>query len=217
MVHWYNLINSDSSGRFIIHIVMNGNDEDRIRYVSVRAGVSFPSQDAAGAFCVVGQEMDDKFETAPAPLVLLDEWEFPGLSVDGFWDKVSDALVLHGAKPVYFDTEDEANLLAFQDYCSRKKLNIDYLAAPFADNFFTGLSTANDWLREGRLDLHKTSLVRNQLKSLTREDLRDSPETKFPLVNSLRHVLSGFRKYPPSKPLSLGMMGERSPSAWMGH
>jgi hypothetical protein len=214
MVPWYNLINSDSTGKFIIHIILNGTVEDKIRYVSVRAGVSFSSEEAPGAFVVVGQEMDDKNEVAPTPLTLLDEWEFSGLSVDQFWDKASDALVLHGASPVYFDTQDEANLNAFQDYCSRKKLNIDYLAAPFADNFFTGLSTANDWLRERRLDLHKTSKTREQLKNITREHLRDSPETKFPLVNALRHVLSGFRKYPPSKPLSLGMMGCKQDS-WM--
>ncbi len=217
MVPWYNIINSDSTGRFIIHIVSNGGVEERIRYVSVRAGVSFPSQDAKGAVVVIGQEMDDKLEVNPTPLVLLDEWEFSGLSVDKFWDQVTDAVILHGARPVYFDVEDEANLLAFQDYCSRKKLNVDYQAAPYVDNFFAGLSTCNDWLREGRLDLHKTSKTREELKNITREHLRDSPETKFPLVNSLRHVLSGFRKYPPSKPLSLGMMGERNPDAWMGH
>jgi len=214
MVLWYQLKNSDSSGRFIIHTILNGGVEEQIRYLSVRAGVSFPSQDAAGAFVVVGQELDDKYETAPAPLVLLDEWEFTGLSVDTFWDKVTDAVVLHDAKPIYFDTQDEANLLAFQDYCNRKKLNIDYLNAPFADNFFTGLSTANDWWSEGRLILDKTSQVRNQLKSITRADLKESPETKFPLVNALRHVLSGFRKYPPSKPLKLGMpMGMKE--GWM--
>ena len=214
MVPWYQLQNSDTGGRHIVHHVLNGDVEQTFRYVSVRAGVSFPSQEAPGAFVVIGQELDDKLEVAPTPLVLLDEAVFTGLSVDGFWDKVTDAVVLHDAKPIYFDTQDEANLNAFQDYCNRKKLNIDYLGAPWPDNFFTGLSTANDWWSEGRLILDKTSQVRNQLKSITRADLKESPETKFPLVNALRHVLSGFRKYPPSKPLKLGMpMGMKE--GWM--
>jgi len=214
MVPWYHIVNSDSTGRFIIHIVMNGNVEEKIRYVSVRAGVSFPSQDGKGAFVVVGQEMDDKLETAPTPLVLLDEWEFPGLSVDQFWDRVSDSLVLYGVKPVYFDATDETNLHVFMDYCDRRKLNVDYQAAPFVDNFFAGLSTCNDWLREGRLDLHKTSVTRDTLRNITRTDLQNSPETKFPLVNALRHCLSGFRKYPPVKPFNLGRMGYEK-NSWM--
>jgi hypothetical protein len=155
---------------------------------------------------VIGQEIQDKLEALPGPLILLDEWEFSGLGIDTFWDQVTDSLSLHEARPVYFDIADESNVAAFQDYLNRRKLSVDYSPAPWADNFFTGLATCNDWLREGRLDLNKSSLARAQLKNIKRDDLRDTekPERKFPLVNALRHVVSGFRKIPSSRPLRMG-------------
>jgi hypothetical protein len=218
MVPWYTLVSSDTSGKHIVHVIQNGGHEQTIRYVSVRAGVSYPSEIAPGAFCVVGQEMDDKLETGPSLLTLLDEWEYSGLSVDNFWNKVTDSLVLNAVSPLYLDerVQYEANLRAFQDYCDRMHLKIDFAFAPWSDNFFTGLSTANDWLSTGRLDLDKSSRTREQLKSITRDDLLDSPETKYPLVNALRHVLSGFRKYPPMKPLIPGKYtGYSREGGWM--
>ncbi len=218
MADFYQIFKSEDTGKHVVHFIRNGNIEETRRYASVRAGVSFPSEEGSGAFCIIGQELQDKFEVFSGPLRLLDEWEFSGFSVDQFWDRVSDSIVLHIARPVYFDIQDEANLLAFRDYCSRRKPNLDHQEAPFANNFFTGLATCNDWLREGRLDLPKTSMVRSQLKSITRNDLKDTenPGKKFALINALRHVCSGYRKFPDTPPLAFGEnFGHGHPQGWM--
>ena len=216
MVEWYKIISSEVTPKHTVHRVMVGGREETILYASVRAGVSFPGEECPGALIVIAQETDDKFESSSPRLFLLDELEFGGLSVDRFWDAVTDALVLHHAAPLYLDIKDEVNLAALQDFCSRRDLNIDWQEAPFADNFFTGLATANDWLAQGRLELDKASRVRAQLKDVRQEDLRDKPAQRFPLVNAMRHVLSGFRKFPPAKPLELGRsMKHYGKGGWM--
>lgn len=211
-VTWYELVKSEDVKRHVIHELADGTV---LRYQSVRGACSFPGE-SAGSFVILGMEMDDKLETAPPPLVLLDEGLIEGISVDAFWSQVTDAVVAACASPLYLDLEDEPAMSAFYDFKSRNNVNVDIAQAPWVDRFRLGLGTCMDWLKEGRLDLHKDSLTRKELRSVERESLTDKPEQRFPLVNALRHCLSGFRKYAPTRPFEPGKYaGSGVQHGWM--
>ena len=70
--------------------------------------------------------------------------------------------------------------------------------APFADNFRIGLSLIQSWRDRGLLEIPGDTVIYNQLKSITKADLEESPETKFHALNALRFAIGAFEKYRPT-------------------
>lgn len=62
----------------------------------------------------------------------------------------------------------------------------------------------------------KGSPLYEDLQSLSKEHLRDNPETKFYRINALSYLISGLQKNPPFKPLGSGGGGHRVSNGWMG-
>jgi len=159
--------------------------------------------------------MDDVLEVAPAPLILLDEGLVESLSLDGYWDRVTDAVTATLANPLYLDIEDQGIATVFHDYQRRRGLSLDIQQAPWPDRFRLGLGTVLDWAKEGRLQLHRDSLTLRELKSIEGSTLGDKPEVKWPLTNSLRLLTAGFRKYAAAKPLTPGREFYGGHDGWM--
>jgi hypothetical protein len=219
MADFYKVVPTDAevaATGLIVHVVPEGTELTKVRYTSVRMGLSFPSKEAKGAYVVLGQEwLDSRLYTGTGRLLLLDEYQYQDLSLDRFFEKLTDSFTLLMCDTLYAE-EIEPYHTALSDFCDKHRLNVDLISPPYADDFFAGLSIANDWFKKNRLELDQSSMTRAELKSITKEDLDNSPEARFPLVNSLRHLVSGFRKYPPVQyKVPKRSRGHRQPHAWM--
>ena len=214
MAAWHNLIRAEACKSHVLHQVETGGVISEVRFQCVRAAASPPGE-GAGAYVVVGMEMDDVLEVAPAPLVLLTEGLIESFSVDSYWDRVTDAVVGACASPLYLDLDDQAVMSTFYDYKARTNVNVDVAQSPWVDAFRLGLGVCLDYLRAGRLDLHRDSLTRKELRTIEQSTLGDKPEVRWPLVNALRFCLSGFRKYAPTKPFEPGRYSGSGVKGWM--
>ena len=215
-VRWYDLIKAERSKTAIIHEVGQGPEVVVNRWQSVRAGVSFPDAGTPGAFVVIGLDVEEPFDTGPDPLVLIDEGLHEGVGIDSFWQEVTDAVTATLVRPLYLDMTDQPQMLAFYDFIGRRNLSIDFEPAPWPDRFQLGLGGVFDWFKDGRLDLHKDSKTRSELRGIEQAAVSgDHPERRFPLTNALRFVLSGFRKFPPVAPLKIGRGAPYREGGWM--
>ena len=205
MADFYHCIASEG-GRHIIHEVdIGGGAIRKERYIGVRLGVSWPTQKAKGAYVVLGQPVQDRLDAFSPPLTLLDEYEYNGLSLDEFFGRLTDSYSLLSCEIIYCDTDNQSLYTAFLDYLDRHRLGyVTTIGAPYLKDFFAGISVANDWLTARKLELHKDSLTRAELRSISREDLRQEPELRFPLANALRFAIAGFRKFPARPPITIG-------------
>jgi len=192
---------------------------ERYRMVDIRGGLCFPSTRAHGFFVIVGEEYIEAKDRR-GTLLLLKELEFSGLDLDRFFDELTDASTVHFCDDFYSDFDAEKNrdyLDAYYDYENRKKPLLGTLQpAPYAATPLMGISTIRHWLDIHRLKLPLDSLVRSQLKTLTKADLEDLDI--YPAINALRYAVGSFHKNPPiRRDLSYRPTrnGNLSPHGWM--
>ena len=215
MADFYHCINSES-GRYIIHEVDIGAGAiEKEKYIGVRLGVNWPTEKSKGAYVALGQPVQDRLDVFAPPLTLLDEYVYDGLSLDEFFGRLTDSYSLLSCEIVYCDTDNQALYTALLDYLDRHHLGyVTAIGAPYLKDFFAGISVANDWLTARKLELHKDSITRAELRSISREDLQQDPALRFPLANALRFAISGFRKFPARPPITIGRPGNMS-NGWM--
>jgi hypothetical protein len=201
----YNVIEARKSKNRITHVVakQDGGTESLI-YSAVRGGLSWPAGTMPGYHCILGEEYiyinKDEAESQRGKLHLLSEHEYPGMSIDMMLARLTDDVTQLHCGEVYADTKEEYQdyLESYQDFCYKKKVSLGRIEqAPFADNFQLGISLINDWLRTGRLVLPEQSIVREQLKRISKQELDDKPENKFYAINGLRSAVAAFHKFRP--------------------
>jgi len=200
-----NVIEARKSKKCITHIVakQDGSTES-FSYSAVRGGLSWPMGTMPGYHCILGEEHiyfdRDDLRNQRGKLHLLSECEYPGLSIDQMFDRLTDDAVQFHCGTVYTHTNEEYQdyLEAYRDFCYAKKVSLGRLdQAPFAENFQLGIAFINDWLRTGRLVLPEQSIIREQLKQISKQELNDKPEDKFSSINGLRFALAAFHKFKP--------------------
>jgi len=201
----YNVIEARKSKNQITHIVakQNGGTES-LRYSAIRGGLSWPAGTMPGYHCILAEDFiyfdRDEGGDQRGKLHLLSEYEYPGMSIDAMFAKLTDDVTQLHCGEVYADTKEEYQdyLEAYESYRYDKKVRLGRLdQAPFAENFQLGIALITDWLRTGRLVLPEQSIVREQLKQVSKQDLDESPENKFYAINGLRFVVAAFHKFKP--------------------
>jgi hypothetical protein len=137
-------------------------------------------------------------------LRLLSECLHSDISIDELFQKLSDDAVRLYAESIYTNVDGEQNadfVTAFEQYRYDNNIRLGSLKqAPFAETFDIGASLVLSWLKSGRLDIPSDSIVFDQLKQFSIQDLSDRPNEKFYAINALRHCVSGFQKYGPTRP-----------------
>lgn len=174
-----------------------------VRYSDVRAGLSWPTAVSPGYYCILGEEYHEKtrYEGSDhkGKLKLLSEREFSGISLNELFAKLTDDTSLLHCSRIFTDMSDEylGCIEAFRDFTLDIRSGGYISEAPYADNFMLGVSWIQDWTRTARLDIPEKSVIRSQLKRITKADLADSPETRFYAINALRFVVGAFHKIRP--------------------
>jgi hypothetical protein len=186
----------------------NGVGLPVLTYTAVYGGLSWPSFDSPAYHCILGEEFagSKDGEVIRGKLRLLAESESEGISIDGFFARVTaDATHLHC--DTIFAAMDESKYAdftaAYGNYCFEHRVHFGRLErAPFEKEFMVGAAMIKDWAGSGRLDLPVDSLVYQQLKGISRSDLGEQPEIRFYAINALRFAVAGFHTHKPSRPRS---------------
>jgi hypothetical protein len=186
----------------------NGVGMPVLSYTAVYGGLSWPSSESLAYHCILGEAFagSKDGEIIRGKLRLLAESESEGISIDGFFARVTaDAIHLHC--DTIFAAMDESKYADFTavygNYCFEHRVHFGRLErAPFEKDFIVGVSLIQQWIGSGRLDLPVDSIVYQQLKSISRSDLGEQPETRFHAINALRFAVAGFHTHKPSRPRS---------------
>lgn len=204
----YNVINARKTKRGISHVIVTLDGETKnVSYSAVRGGLSWPMGTMPAYHCILGEEhiyfnRDDEQSDQRGKLHLLAEREYSGMSIDQMFANLTDDVTQLYCGEVYADTKEEYQdyMEAYQDFCYAKKVRLGRLnQAPFADNFELGARLIKDWWRIGRLVLPEQSIVKEQLKQASKQDLDESPENKFYAINGLRFAIAAFQKFVPTR------------------
>ena len=202
----YNVVEAQKAGNGIVtHILdMGGGETKLVHYSDVRAGLSWPTATSPGYYCILGEEYHEsnKFEGMERKdnLKLLSEHESQGMSLDELFSKLTDDTSLLRCSKIFTDMSDENTgyVESFREFVVGIK-NGGYLdEAPYADNFLLGVSWIQDWTKSGKLDIPEKTIVRSQLKQITKAGIADSPETNYYAFNALRFVVGAFHKFRPN-------------------
>ena len=178
------------------------------RYRAVLGGLSWPCAEASGFYVILGEEwrgstIYEGREGEKGKLILLKEQEIESPLLNELLPRITDDCTQFACQKVYTDLSEDFEGYAefYLRYIYDKNLNYGRLHdAPYSDttNFVLGIAIIKNWLKDVLLELPPDSLTRNQLRELSDEDLKGSPEVKFPAVNALRHAVSAFYKFSPS-------------------
>ena len=201
----YSVVKAEKAeNRIITHILDMGNGETKtVQYSDVRAGLSWPTPTSPGYYCILGEEHHEinKYEGVKRTtnLKLLSEREFPGISLDELFAKLTDDTSLLRCSRIFTDMSDEYDgyVELFREFVIGIKHSGYLNPAPYTEVFFLGVSRILDWTKSGKLDIPEKTFVHSQLKGITKADLADSPETIFYAVNALRFVVGAFFKHRP--------------------
>ena len=185
----------------IIHELNNGEGK---KYLAVRGGLSWPqmAEDSPGYFCILGEEWIPAAQRVDqrGRLILLSEYETPDTrtSMDALFTRLIHNAALYLCEIFYTETEesqgeDYRGLVGdFQRFAYRKENTGRVEQAPWADSPERGLRYINDWNVSGLLELTEGSIVREQLKMIGPEKVKQVPQI-FHAVNALRFVICGFQ------------------------
>ena len=175
------------------------------RYSAIRGGIAWPTGAAPAYLAIIGQEYirPGLFDYAAQAgnRVLLMEHRSESLSLSSFFAKITDLAEQFMCRDFYVDMPEERFASGYQNdfdaFCRERNSRASLYRAYDADDFLLGLSRISGAIEQGNLTIPEDSIVREQLRAITKEDLQNSPEETFYAINGLRHVLgSYFRNQP---------------------
>jgi hypothetical protein len=199
-------------GRIIIDVTSEEGQKNRYYLRGARCGLSWPSASSPAYYCLLGQSVIGNV-TGKYPLLLLKEGheQLPGT----LFQKMADDMGTFYCREIYVDPSDKfrSYTVMFNQFRHRER-NLQGLhlrPAPFFQSFSHGVFIIKEWIKDEALEISKESIVYNQLKTISAENLRENPEESFYAINGMRFVVGAFetsacsppsRRVPP-RPVSL--------------
>ena len=199
----YDVIRAERADNGLVtHVVATENGERNIKYHDIRAGLSWPTGMAQGYYCILGEEYKDfhRFDGGKrrGELRLLVEYEYNGISMNDLFANLTDDTAMLECRSIYTNTGEafQGQVESYREFCNKTGARTGNLTqAPYVDNFLLGISWIQDRIKEGLLPIPETSVIYSQLKTITKAELAEVPEEKFPAINGLRFVVGAFHKY----------------------
>ena len=94
------------------------------------------------------------------------------------------------------DRNDCGFLNDYDDHATVRKSKSYLFEAHDVDNFLLGVARIRDNYDSGTLIIPDDSIVFEQLRTIAKIDLEDSPEERFFAINALRHAIGSFHRHP---------------------
>ncbi len=188
------LISKGRTSTGVVVVEIQGDEKkEHFSFRGVRAGLSWPGPQSPGFFVLVGQSIK-KDIAGEYPLRLLKEGQ-EQIPI-ALYEKLTDDMGTLFAEEIYTDTSEtfRSYVLDFTVYkrLERKRQQLILKTAPFYQDFSHGLWTIRGKINKGGLHIPKESITYDQLKAITREDLKREPEERFFALNALRYVVGSF-------------------------
>jgi len=185
---------------------LTGKEEKR-KFQDIRGGISWPTTKAPAYFCIIGQEYlaPDYMgnSTQPGTKILLAEYESEALHMLPFYEKLLDRTNQMQCRNLYAELAAgkiscgyQSDLIEHARSRGNSLCRVDH--AFDADDFILGLSRIKGSIDNSDLIIPDDSIVIDQLRDITRQDLEEHPDQVFHAINGLRHVISSFFRYPPT-------------------
>lgn len=188
-------------------IVLEFDNGETKEYRAIRGGISWPvmAENLPGYYCILGEEYSRW--TDRGKITLLREHEAADIltSLTTFFTKLTDDAKLYLCETFYgvigeIQGEDSSGYAETLQHSMYEKQTAGQLEeAPWADRPDLGLYHIKSWMGKAQLELPEGSLVREQLKMVETDKVKQLSQ-RFNAVNALRFVVCGFEKYKPSKP-----------------
>jgi hypothetical protein len=173
--------------------VLDGDKRKTLLFRGTRIGLAWPTAVSPGFFTIVGQ-LVKKNVTGQYPLRLLREGE-ESIPSKLFERLTSDAGTFF-CEEVYADllnaSERSRGYVAAFDAFRKEHRRQKLYLRPGPFDFAHGIFTIRGLIKEGALDIPRGTIVHEQLRTITSEDLRGQPEEKFYALNALRYVIGSF-------------------------
>lgn len=201
------------NGQVVIEVTSEGGQKNRKCLRGIRCGLSWPFPGSPSYYCLLGQLMESNV-TGKFPLLLLKEGheQLPGTLLQ----KLANDIGTFYCKEIYIDPSERfrSYIVMFDQFRERER-NLQGLhlrPAPFFQSFSHGVFIIKEWIKDEALEISKESIVYNQLKTISVENLKENPEESFYAINGMRFVVGAFetsacsppsRRVPPG-PISIG-------------
>jgi hypothetical protein len=158
----------------------------------VRCGLTFPTPVSPGYFLLLGQAVKTNL-TGRYPLRFLTESkaEKPSELFRSLLDQIG---VFH-CWEIFTDRSEknESYLKALKSAREERELqHVKVEFAPFYENFSHGVRLVREWFGDGDLQISKGTILHDQLKSITLEDLKESSQTSLFAVHALRFLIGAY-------------------------
>ena len=184
-----------------INIVSKKPDEPKRvdTYLTPRAGVSWPSPNSPGYYCILGLK-DEPTLTEKKPLVLLAEGQSE--LMEKFFERLSITANRLFCNRIFANLEHNKG---FQDSLykfvrQRKLFGIRPWDSSEFEDFHHGTSLIKQYKRHNALIISENTILLRQIQSMTPDDVREKFEERFYAVAALCRVLGSFEAWPWYKP-----------------
>ncbi len=207
----------------IIAEAFDEKDVKRQVYLSdVRSACVFPTGALPGYWLVFGRQRK-QLPAGKYPLLFMAEGE--NIMHERLFEKLTDACSKYKCRTVYAylpRADRKGGVGGFDDlwrYLHNRKLNINLIPAPAAEDVDYGKALAREFWEDGALDLPEMdsapTILRAQLKQLSgiKERGRDvgTGDEDLYAFHALRHLLAGYMKF--NNVIPYAARGQKSPKA----
>jgi hypothetical protein len=188
-------------------------------YLTTRAGISWPSPNSPGYYCILGLK-DESTLTEKRPLVLLAEGEDE--LMEKFFERLSVTANRLFCNRIFANLEHNKGFedSLFKFVRQRKLEGIRPWDSSEFEDFDHGVSLIRQYKRNNALIISEKSILLTQIQSMTPDDLSEKFESRFYAVAALCRVLGSFEAYPWYSPrsgtISFGNFDDRNKSDWDG-
>jgi hypothetical protein len=185
------------AGLIVFHYPKKEGKPHRVdSYFQTRAGLSWPTANSPGYFCIFGLENNPALTTDERPLVLLAENESHLLGK--FFERLTINAKRLFCEWLFANMEDNQGFVnSFRKFIRERKINGLRLrdSAEFED-FEHNIALIRQRRIDGVLSIPKDTILGKQIRSMTPDDLKDKPEERFYAVMALSRVLGSFEAFP---------------------
>ena len=179
---------------------------DTRRFADIRMGIHWGTSKSPACFVVVSQEYTGshnpgKAESPVGKREVMAEYISESLGMSMFYRQIAELAKKMLCRRLYAvlpENRFECGHLQDLEAYARKSDSYIYVNEANDENdFFLSISRVKDSIDNGSLLIPENTVVFEQLSTITRDDLQDSPEERFHCIDALGHVLDGYYRNPP--------------------
>ena len=181
-------------------------EQNKQHYADIRIGIHWPTSLSPACFIAVSQKYTGshehgKSEPPTGQRQVIAEYISESIGMNPFYRQIVEFCKQTCCSRLYAilpETRNEhGHLRDLEDYAQKAECGIYVHEANDENDFFLSVSRVRDSIDNDMLVIPENTVVFDQLSTIIREDLLDSPEERFHCIDALGNVLDGYYRWPP--------------------